>query len=104
MEESPKDKASQENAIKREKKGRTKKMEEVEKAFNEPIDILLWRLYIEENKTLEEVKKELVQKKISIHISTLLGWLNKFNIPRREWGLFVPVKEISGEGVDSSSG
>ena len=58
-------------------------MREVEARFGEPVEALLNRLYIKENKTMREVAQILGVRSDS----TVWLWLLKFEIPTRRWML-----------------
>lgn len=62
---------------------KTALMRQVEVRFGEPIDLLLRRLYVRENRTMREVAQMLGVKSDS----TVWLWLLKFDIPTRQWML-----------------
>lgn len=62
---------------------KTRLMRDVETRFGEPIEQLLERMYIKENRTMREVARLLDIKSDS----TVWFWLLKFGIPARRWML-----------------
>jgi hypothetical protein len=60
---------------------KTALMRQIEVRFGEPIDALLRRLYVGENRTMREVAALLGIKSDS----TVWLWLLKFDIPTRRW-------------------
>lgn len=70
---------------------KTRLMRDVEARFGEPIEQLLERMYVKENRTMREVARLLDIKSDS----TVWFWLLKFGIPTRRWML------PQGESEDS---
>jgi len=62
---------------------KTTLMREIEARFGEPIDALLQRLYIKENRTMRDVARIIGVRSDS----TVWLWLLKFGIPARRWML-----------------
>ena len=60
-------------------------MKLVEARTGEPIEQLLRRLYVDEDKTLEQVSAEL-----GVPLSTVARWIRRFGIPRRRLGWIPP--------------
>jgi hypothetical protein len=60
---------------------RTSLMREVELRFDEPIELLLHRLYITNNMTMRKVAQTIGVRSDS----TVWLWLLKFGIPTRRW-------------------
>ena len=61
-------------------------MKLVEARSGEPIEVLLRRLYVDEDKTLEQISKEL-----GVPLTTVGRWVRKFGIPRRKLGWIPPA-------------
>lgn len=64
---------------------KTPYMKLVEARSGEPIEVLLRRLYVDEDKTLEQVSAE-----IGVPLTTVGRWIRKFGIPRRRLGWIPP--------------
>ncbi len=63
-------------------------MRDVEGRFDEPIEALLYRLYILENQTMRQVARTIGVRSDS----TVWLWLLKFGIPTRQWMLPTDAK------------
>lgn len=65
---------------------KTPYMKLVEARSGEPIEHLLRRLYVDEDKTLEQVSAEL-----DVPLTTVARWIRQFGIPRRKLGWIPPA-------------
>ncbi len=64
---------------------KTPYMKLIEARRGEPIEHLLRRLYVDEDKTLEQVSAEL-----GVPLTTVARWIRQFGIPRRKLGWIPP--------------
>jgi len=65
---------------------KTKKMRILEEVFDEPIDELLRKLYVQEDLRLKQICEIFIEKGVHLTPGPLSQWLAKLNIPSRTWG------------------
>ena len=66
----------------------------IEMERGEPIEQLLRRLYIDEDKTVIEIGQEL-----GIAFTTVARWLRQFGIPRRKLGWILPAGSGDSDAI-----